>query len=36
MKNIKVKFNNNTKLIEDEKGEITLYGVNFARKSETF
>ena len=36
MKNIKVKNNNNVELIEDKNGEISLYGVNFARKSETF
>ena len=35
MKNIKVKNNNNVELVEDKNGEISLYGVNFARKSET-
>lgn len=32
MKNIKVKLNNNIELIEDNNGEIVIYGVNFTKK----
>lgn len=33
LKNIKIKIGNNSEIVEDKSGEITIYGVNFARKS---